>query len=94
MPYFCITVTLLVVFCCAPPVSGIEELDISACIPGNSARSLGQTASCTCHIGGRGGAGRRTCGQSRDIELVDLVCSGVSAVDLPADEVYNNITCL
>ena len=87
----CISVTVFMVFCCTL-TNGLTEEHISSCIRGNS--TLAQTANCKCYRGGRGGRDGRSCGQSQNIELVDLVCSGVSAVDLPMGEVYGNITCL
>ena len=87
--YFCIATTLLLAFCCSP-TNGVDDDLTSFCIPENS--TLAQTANCRCHRGGRGGMDGRTCGQSA--ELVDLVCSGVSAVDLPVGEFYDHITCL
>ena len=86
----CISVTVFLVFCCSL-TNGVTEEPISFCISENS--TLAQVANCKCYRGGRGGRDGRSCGQS-DIELVDLVCSGVSAVDLPVGEVYGHVTCL
>ena len=90
LPYFCISVAILLAFRCTPS-KGLTEEDISFCISSNS--SLAQTANCQCLRGGRGGRDGRSCGQS-NVELVDLVCSGVSALDLPVNEIYSHITCL
>ena len=90
LPYFCISVAILLAFC-STLSKGVDEVDISFCIPANS--RLAQTAAnCRCLKDGRGGRDGRSCGFSG--ELVDLVCSGVSALDLPANEVYSHITCL
>ena len=90
-PACCISVTVFMVFCCTL-TNGLTEEHISSCIRGNS--TLAQTANCKCYRGGREGRDGRSCGQSVNVEFIDLVCSGVSAVDLPTGEVYGNITCL
>ena len=89
LKYLCITVTILLAFCSAP-TNGVTEGPISTCISENSI--LARTGNCKCLLGGRGGGSGRSCGFSS--VLVDLVCSGVSAIDLPAGEVYDNLTCL
>lgn len=81
--------TVLLAFCSAP-TNGVTEQNIAFCIP--EASTLARTAKCVCYTGGRAARDRRSCGVSGN--LVDLVCSGVSAVDLPADEVYDHLTCL
>ena len=88
--YLCITIALLLVSFC-PPTEAVTEEPISACISNSS--TLAVTASCKCYRGGRGGTDGRSCGQS-NAEFYDLVCSGVSVVDLPAEDVYSHITCL
>ena len=89
--YFRISIVLLLVFY-STSTNGITEkiLLSEQCIPTNS--TLAQTANCKCYSGGRGGRGGRNCGFSKN--LVDLVCLGVSVVDLPTDEAYRYITCL
>lgn len=87
----CLSVTVFIMVFCFTPTIGLEERHISVCIPENS--TLARTANCKCYSGGRGGRERRSCGQSSG-ELIDLVCSGVSVVDLPMGEVYGQITCL
>lgn len=88
-PYLNIATTLIVVFCFTP-TTGAYVVPISHCFSENS--TLARLADCTCYQGGRGGIDGRSCGQSS--ELVDLVCSGVSAIDFPPGEIYHNVTCL
>ena len=87
--YFRISIVLLLVVYSAPTKEVTEKI-LQQCIPANS--TLAQTANCQCYSGGRGGRDERSCGFSKN--LIDLVCSGVSGVDLPTDEAYRYITCL
>ena len=89
--YFRISIVLLLVHMFyGIPTKGVTEKILQQCIPANS--TLAQTANCQCYSGGREGRDERSCGFSKN--LVDLVCSGVSGVDLPTDEAYRYITCL
>ena len=89
LAYICISMAILLVFC-STSADGLTKEEVSFCIPENSI--LAEMANCDCFRGGRGGQIGRSCGYSND--LVDLVCTGVSILDLPVDEIYDHITCL